>query len=132
LLQGQNLDKMSVLPFFENERREIRKVVDYAIQNVYQLDDVLDMMNDQMDVPGTDPGHLVRISMGLWICYFLVDHPNKVRCHYFQIRPDIFGRLPDKPELEYIVKEFGIESPLLDEHVTVDKLNEVTKIVLPV
>ena len=122
---------MSVLAFFENERRQIRKVVDYANQNVYQLDDLLDMMNEQMDVPGTKPGHLVLVSMGRWICYFLVDHPNKGRCHYFQIKPDLLGKLPEKPELKYILKEFGIENPLLDEHITVDEINEVTKIILP-
>lgn len=122
---------MSVLAFFENERQQIRKVVEYAELNIYQLDDILDMMNGEMDVPGTKPEHLVLVSTGRWICYFLVDHPNKGRCHYFQIMPDMFGQFPDKPELEYIVKEFGIGNPLLDEHITIDKKDDATKIIIP-
>src|SRR5688572_24687827 len=108
-----------VLTFFENERREIRKVVEYAKQYIYQLDDILDMMNGEMSTPGEDSGHTVRVGMGLWICYYLVEHPNKGRCHYFHIKPDITGQLPDKPEMEYILKEFGAENALLDEHITV-------------
>ena len=122
---------MSVLAFFENERRQIRKVVEYADTYIYTTDDLLDMKNGEVAVPGENPQHSVRLNDGRWICYFLVDHLNKGRCHYFQIQPDFLGNLPDKPELEYIVKEFGIENPLLDEHFTVDKINEVTKIILP-
>ena len=40
-----------VLAFFENERRQIRKVVDYAINNIYQTDDLLDMKNGEMTTP---------------------------------------------------------------------------------
>lgn len=122
---------MSVVAFFENERQQIRKVVDYANVNIYQLDDILDMMNNQKITPSEMPEHIVFVGIGRWICYFLVDHPNKGRCHYFQIKPDFFGQLPDKPELEYIVEEFGIENTLLDEHITVDKIDQVTKIILP-
>ena len=42
---------MSVLAFFENEIQQIRKVVDYANHNIYQLDDILDMMNNQKITP---------------------------------------------------------------------------------
>ena len=48
---------MSVLAFFENERQQIRKVVDYANHNIYQVDDILDMMNNQMVTPGEIPEH---------------------------------------------------------------------------
>lgn len=122
---------MSVFAFFENERQQIRKVVDYANHNIYQLDDILDMMNNQMITPSEIPEHLVRVGIGRWICYFLVDHLNKERCHYFQIKPDFRGVLPDKAELEYIVKEFGIENPLFDKHITIDEKNDVVKIILP-
>jgi hypothetical protein len=120
-----------VLAFFENERRQIKKVVDYAKLHIYQTDDILDMMNEQMTTPGEDAGHTVRVQMGRWICYFLVDHPIKGRCHYFQIKPDVTGILPDKPEMDYIVREFGIGRPLLDEHITIDETQEVVKIILP-
>lgn len=120
-----------VLDFLENERREIRKVVDYAKNYIYQTDDLLDMKNGEMATPSEDSGHMVRVGMGRWICYYLVDHPNKGRCHYFHIKPDISGGLPDKPQLEYIVKEFGIESPLLDEHIKSKNEEMVVDIVLP-
>ena len=123
---------MSVIAFFENERQQIRKVVDYANVNIYQLDDILDMMNNQKITPSEMPEHIVFVGIGRWICYFLVDHPNKGRCHYFQIMPDISGELPDKPQMEYIVKEFGIESPLMDEHIKINNEDVVVNIVLPV
>ena len=72
---------MSVIAFFENERQQIRKVVDYANVNIYQLDDILDMMNNQKITPSEMPEHIVFVGIGRWICYFLVDHPNKGRCH---------------------------------------------------
>ena len=122
---------MSVLAFDENLRRQIRKVVDHADLNIYQSDDLLDMMNGQMDVPGTKTGHLVLVPIGRWICYYLVDHPNKEMCHYFQIKPDASGKFADKPELEYILKEFGIESPLLDKHISVGEMESEIKIILP-
>jgi hypothetical protein len=89
------------------------------------------MRNGEMDVPGEDPGHSVIVGEGRWICYYLVDHPNKGCCHYFHIKPDISGELPDKPQLEYIVKEFGIGSPLLDEHISINNEDMVVDIVLP-
>lgn len=120
-----------VLAFLENERRQIRKVVNYAQNNIYQTDDILDMMNGEMDTPSEDSSHLVLVGVGRWICYYLVDHPNKGRCHYFHIKPDISGELPDKPQLEYIVKEFGIDSPLLDDHIKIDNEKMVVNILLP-
>jgi hypothetical protein len=59
------LTKM-VYAFFEHERREIRKVVDYSKQYIYQLDDILDMWNRQMATPGEDSGHSVRVGLGVW------------------------------------------------------------------
>lgn len=122
---------MSVLAFDENIRQQIRNVADYANLNIYQLDDILDMMNDQMAVSGERPEHLVLVPIGRWICYYLVDHPEHGRCHYFQIKPDASGKLPDKHTIEYIVKEFGIESPLLDKHISIDKMEAETKVILP-
>lgn len=122
---------MSILAFDEFIRQQIRKVIDYSKLSIYQTDDILDMMNSQMAVPGTIPEHQVLVPIGRWICYYLVDHPNKGRCHYFQIKADASGKLPDKPTLEYIVKEFGIDKPLLDEHITIDEKLVETNIVLP-
>jgi len=119
-----------VLAFFENERQQIRKVVQYAQNYIYQTDDLLDMKNGEMATPGEDPGHSVFVGVGCWICYYLVDHPNKGRCHYFHIKPEI-GGLPDKPQMDYIVKEFGIDNPLLDEHIKSKNEEMVVDIVLP-
>jgi hypothetical protein len=121
-----------VYAFFEHERREIRKVVDYSKQYIYQLDDILDMWNRQMATPGEDSGHSVRVGLGLWICYYLVDHPNKGRCHYFHIKPDITNQLPDKTDMEYILKEFGVENALMDEHITINNKDVVVNIILPI
>jgi hypothetical protein len=121
-----------VLSFFENDRREIRKVVDYAQNYIYQTDDLLDMKNGEMETPSEDPERSVCVGEGRWICYYLVDHPNKGCCHYFHIKPDITGQLPDKPQLDYIVKEFGIERPLLDDHIKINHEDDVVNIVLPI
>ena len=95
------------------------------------MDDILDMMNGQMAVPGEGPNHLVLVPFGRWICYYLVDHPQYGRCHYFSFKPDASGKLPDKPVMEYVLKEFRIESPLLDKHITIDKVAAEAKIILP-
>jgi hypothetical protein len=71
-------------------------------------------------------------GLGLWICYYLVDHPNKGRCHYFHIKPDITNQLPDKTDMEYILKEFGVENALMDEHITINNKDVVVNIILPI
>jgi hypothetical protein len=119
-----------VLTFFDSERQQIRKVVGYAKNYIYQTDDLLDMKNGEMATPSEDPGHSVLVGDGRWICYYLVDHPNKGRCHYFHIKPDISGELPDKLQMEYIVKAFGIDSPLLDEHIKINNEEIVVDVAL--
>lgn len=118
--------------FDENVRRQIRNVVDYANLNIYKLDDILDMMNGQLAVPGEKPEHLVLVPTGRWICYYLVDHPEHGRCHYFSFKPDASGKLPDKPAMEYVLKEFDIERPLLDKHISIDKIAGEARIILPI
>lgn len=120
-----------VLSFFDHERQYIKKLVDFASHNIYQLDDLLDMMNNEMATPSEDSRHVVVVGHGRWICYFIVDHPNKGRCHYFQIKSGFPGPLPDKEELDYIVKEFGIDKPLLGKHISVDNEKAMVSIVLP-
>ncbi len=80
-----------VLAFFEDERQQIRKVIEYAQNYIYQTDDILDMMNEERATPGEDPQHSVLVGVGRWICYYLVDHPNKGRLAIiFIFKPDIF------------------------------------------
>ena len=122
---------MKVFSFDNDIRQQIRKVVDYANQNIYQVDDILDMMNTHMTAPGAISEHLVLVPIGRWICYYLVDHPVEGRCHYFQIKPDASGGHPDKPAMEYILNEFGIEGSFLDNYITIDKINDETIIKLP-
>lgn len=123
---------MNTFAFDENIRRQIKTIVDYANHNIYELDDMLDMMNGQMAVPEENPEHFILVPFGRWICYYLVEHPKYGRCHYFNLKPDATGRLPDKSSMEYLLKEFGIESPLLDKHITINKTGTEIKIVLPV
>jgi hypothetical protein len=120
-----------VLSFFDNERQYIKRLVDFANHNIFQLDDVLDMMNNEIATPGEDSRHTVVVGHGRWICYFIVDHPNKGRCHYFQIKSGFPAPPPDKEELDYIVKEFGIQKTLLEKHISVDNEKAMVSIVLP-
>lgn len=120
-----------VLTFFENERKQIKKLVDYAQNYIYQTDDLLDMRNGEMPTPSEDPERSIRVGHGLWICYYLVDHPIKGRCHYFDIKPNVSDVLPDKSQMAYIVKEFGIDSHLQDEHIKIKNEEMVVSIVLP-
>jgi len=41
IIMNQNLNKIALV-FFENERQQIRKVVDYAKNYIYQTDDGMD------------------------------------------------------------------------------------------
>ena len=122
---------MSVLAYDESVRRQIRTLVENANLNIYGMDDLLDMMNRQIAIPGEKPKHLVLVPIGRWICYYLVDHPNKGRCHYFHIMPDITGEIPNRSQMEYIVKEFGIDRSLLDEHIQINKDEMVVNVILP-
>lgn len=122
---------MSVLQFDNNLRRQVKQVIAFAQENIYVTDDLLDMMNGELDVPGEQSEHQILAPQGRWICYYLVDHPLKGMCHYFQIKPNYIGKLPDKAELEYILKEFEIGIPLQDEHIKIDEKEGEVKIILP-
>ncbi|HEX7755472.1 MAG TPA: hypothetical protein VF421_09020 [Niabella sp.] len=122
---------MSLLSFDRFVQQQISNVIENAHANVYQLDDILDMMNSEMIAPGKKAEHQVLVPVGRWICYYLVDHPNKGRCHYFQIQPDASGKLPDRSEMEHLIHAFEIELPLKNEHILVDEENNEVKISLP-
>ncbi len=120
---------MTVFAFDTNIRQQIKKIVGYANYRIYKPDEVHEMLNGKKELPEKNPEHSVHVP-GAWICYCILINPELVRCHYFIILPDVPGKLPDRSEIEYILKEFGIKTPLLDEHI----LNEGTqiKIILPV
>ena len=120
-----------LLAFDNNTKQKVRKVIDYAHQNIYQTDDLLDMMNNQMTIPGEISEHQILVPIGRFICYYLVDHPIKGRCHYFHIKADAIGKLPTRQEIEHILKEFKIDNTLLDEHIKVDEVLDETSIILP-
>ncbi|WP_026461423.1 hypothetical protein [Adhaeribacter aquaticus] len=122
---------MGTLAFDRTTKRQIEKVLEYAKLNIYTIDDLLDMINKQMAVPGEDSGHLVLVPVGRWVCYYLVDHPHYGRCHYFSFKPDASGKLPEKSEMEHILKEFGIESDLFEKHIKIDEMDEETEIIIP-
>lgn len=123
---------MNLFPFDRTVKSQIRKVVDFAHSNIFQVDDILDMMNDQMIIPGNKSEHLVLVPIGRWISYYLLEHPVHGRCHFFQIKRDASGQHLDKPSMEYIVKEFGVDTVLLDKHIRMDNITDETRIILPV
>lgn len=112
--------------------QNINRVVAYANHHIYQIDDVLDMMNGQMLAPGENPEHLVLVPLGQWICYYLVNHPEQGLCHYFSFKPDATGRLPDKHAIAYVLLQFGLENVLLDKYITIDETENATKVIVPV
>lgn len=122
---------MTLIAFDRITKQTISKVIEYARDNIYVIDDLLDMKNGELAIPGSNTAHLVLVPFARWVCYYIVDHPNLGRCHYFQIKPDATGQLPGKPDMEQIIREFGINSELLDNYITIDRGLEETKIVFP-
>jgi len=108
---------MNTFVFSEIDKREIHRVLDYAVQNLYDMDDLLDMKNGRATPPGENPNHLARIHFGQWVCYYLVDDPILGHSHHFHIKPDTKGQLPEKPLIDSLIKEFGIERPLLHSNI---------------
>ena len=123
---------MAVLFFDRFVKEQIKKILDYSNQNVFDSDDILDMMNNQMKTPGATPEHLVLVPIGRWICYYIVEHPIKGLCHYLCFKPDASGKLPNKEFIEYTMKEFEIGKNLLDEYITEDKEIKETTVVIPI
>ncbi|MBD81170.1 MAG: hypothetical protein CL840_19790 [Crocinitomicaceae bacterium] len=120
---------MNIFPFNEPIKAQIKKVVNYSLENIYDIDDLLDMMNGHLEAPGSKPEHSIRINLGSWTCYYVVDHPEYGKCNYFQITPDLKGNFPDDSGLEYILSQFGIENPYLEnQHKLIRKENELTLI----
>jgi hypothetical protein len=122
---------MKILPFDQITLEQIELIVQYSNENVYQIDEVLDMMHDPMPLPGEHSNHLVLFPIGQWVYYYIVDHPQHGYCHYFQIRTDARGNLPDKARIEYIMTEFGITQPLQDHHFRINQAENEIKVVIP-
>lgn len=41
-------------------KHQVKQVIQHATENVYNIDNLLDMKNGQMPVPGDDTRHLIR------------------------------------------------------------------------
>ena len=121
---------MSEMIFDNVTRMQIGRVIEFARDNVYKVDDILDMMNGDLINPESLPEHLVLVPIGQWICYYLLEHPTKGHCHYFKIKSDATGKLPDMDRINYILNVFGIEHKLQNQDISMDSNNDELKIII--
>lgn len=85
----------------------VERVKKYASQNIFSFDDILDMKNGALPTPSESDEFVVWFDSQP-VCYFIVDHPEHGRSHYFQIKPDYFSSMPSQESILKIFDFFNI------------------------
>jgi hypothetical protein len=103
---------MRALLIDEITRKKIADVIRYAEENVYSMDDLLDMINGQLRPPGDDVFRVIVIPIGYRTVYSLEDQASGM-CRHISISVPNSGKLPSIPAVQMIIKEFGFKNDLV-------------------
>lgn len=117
---------MSILILDDKSRAEIKRVLDYAEEHVYTMDDLLDIYNKAAEPPGYFPGFNCVINDYRIVFTYEMQNPGKMRHISISMAN---GKLPTIEAVEIIIKEFGYENPLHDCMISLEPISDNQKAV---
>lgn len=88
----------------------------HAEDNVFSMDDVMDMVNDKKTRIGDMKGFQIDIPVGFRVCYSMEYCPHL--CRHLSISVDAPNGLPNVVAVEEIMKHLGFTQPLSDCRLT--------------
>lgn len=101
---------MQALVVDDKIKERIDAVVKFAELNVYSMDDLLDMMNEQKTIPGDIEGHVCHIPFGYRIV-FSIENQVMGRVKHFTVSLE-GNKYPSVESVKLLLPLFGIKAPL--------------------
>lgn len=98
-----------VLVLDETAKDKIREIKQYAENNPYSMDDLLDIMNGAQEPPGNNAFFSCYIPQGFSVVYTI---ENQVEGPLRRMSISCNGGLPPVPAVEMLMQEFGFENEL--------------------
>lgn len=106
-----------------NVKEQIAKVIDHAKQNIFSVDDLLDVMNKEISKAGDSEGFTVVIPVG-YTCVFSYENQPIGLARHLSISVDEPDKMPNVESVKEIMNQFGFESELEQCIVGIEKLEE--------
>jgi len=98
---------MSVLLIDDNARKEIKRVLDHAGNNIFN-EEFRAAIKAGIQLPaGDDANHVCYLENGYRVVYS-IDEKDGKHYHHISISIDIKGKLPSVPAVLEIMREFGM------------------------
>ena len=102
---------MAILVINEDSKSEIQRVVKHAKEHVYSLDDLFDIKNGRLEVPGDDPAFVCVIPDG-FRCVFTIENQPSGKYRHLSVSVSRKNKLPSVPAMEAIMEEFGFDGKI--------------------
>lgn len=104
---------MRVLIVDDKLKSDIEKVMAYAEDHQLTMDDLLDMYNGNMEIPGDIEDRNVRTESGYRMVYSIEEQPRGMMKH-LSISVDVDCWLPNPVAVEEIMELFGFRGKIND------------------
>lgn len=96
---------------------KIHRVMRYAEENIYSIDDLLDMKNGELPVPGDVPQRICTIPLEYRVVYSIEQHPGTMAKHISISVGKEEGRFPSIEAVGHIMSLFGFKSDIVKKNV---------------
>jgi len=104
-------------------KEKIAKVIDHAKQNIFSVDDILDVMNKEKSKAGDSEGFTVVIPIG-YTCVFSYENQPIGLARHLSISVDEPHKMPNVESVKEIMNQFGFESVLAQCIVGIENIDE--------
>lgn len=102
---------------------EIKKLVDFAEEHPFTMDDMLDVVNGDVLVAGDREGHYLNTPFGIRIVYS-IEMQNAGKARHLSVSIDKDCSFPPPPVTREIMKLIGFENELEECLIDIEKFSE--------
>lgn len=117
---------MRVLIIGEEERQRIKEIREYAENNPFSFDDILDIKNGHEPAPGDIDKFAFRLPGGIRVVFTIDEQPLKngagfTKVRHISLSVPVKDKLPSPEACELILVEFGFKNKLEDCYVHLEE-----------
>ena len=102
---------MRALVIGQEEKQAIARLVEYASQHVFSLDDIKEIMRGEQEAAGNSPEFVVAIPRG-FRCVFSYEYQPSGLCRHLSV--SIPDKYPHPEAVNLLMQEFGFEGTVKD------------------
>lgn len=113
---------MAVLVINEDVRAGLERLAEYANNNRYSFDELLDIKNKALDAPGLDPKFSCMVPIGYKVVFTVEEQPGAqgggmINMRHMSMSTSAKGKLPNSVTVQEIMWILGFEGKLTDCYV---------------